>query len=105
MKNIKVKNATKQGYVEVHEGGVLDLSFPDSKTRRGRVIDNGETAPTLDTGCDIGVVQVGQIYGTEIEPNPQAGRIYDAEGISPCLDAMRGGQQTTEDCLRSMHYP
>lgn len=70
--------------------GVLDLSFPDSKTRRGRVIDDGKTAPTLDTGCEVGVVQVGQIYGTDREPNPQAGRIYDAEGISPCLDAMRG---------------
>lgn len=90
---VKVKNATKQGFVEVRSGGVLDLSFPDSKTRRGRVIDEGETAPTLDTGCEIGVVQIGQIYGTGVEPNPQAGRIYDAEGISPCLDAMRGGNR------------
>lgn len=63
------------------------MSQPNSKTRRGRVIDEGETSPTLDTGCEVGVVQVGQIYGTEVEPNPQAGRIYDAEGISPCLDA------------------
>ena len=69
------------------------MSQPDSKTRRGRVIDNGDTSPTLDTGCEVGVVQVGQIYGTEVEPNPQAGRIYDADGISPCLDSMRGGNR------------
>ena len=87
---IKIKNATKQGFIEVIEGGVLDLSFPDSKTRRGRVIDNGDISPTLDTDCEIGVVQVGQIYGTEKEPNPQAGRIYSAEGISPCLDSCGG---------------
>ena len=57
------------------------------------MIDEGRTAPTLDTGCQIGVVQVGQIYGTEKEPNPQAGRIYSADGISPTLDAMRGGNR------------
>ena len=39
------------------------------------------------------VVQVGQIYGTENEPNPQAGRIYSEKGLSPCLDAMRGGNR------------
>lgn len=105
MNKIKIKNATKQGFVEVREGGVLNLSQPDSKTRRGRVIDNGETSPTLDTGCEVGVVQVGQIYGTEVEPNPQAGRIYDADGISPCLDSMRGGQQTAKDYLQAMSYP
>lgn len=74
----------------------MDIAFPDSKTRRGRVIDGGRICPTLDTGCEIGVVmadgvkQIGQLYGTEVEPNPQAGRVYDKTGISPCLDSMRG---------------
>lgn len=41
-----------------------------------------------DTLCardwkDPKCIQVGQLYGTEVEPNPQAGRIYDCEGISP----------------------
>ena len=91
MSKIKVKNATKAGFTEVRNGGVLDLSFPDSNTRRGRVIDDGETSPTLNTGCEIGVVQVGNIYGTENEPNPKAGRIYAADGISPTLGANSGG--------------
>ena len=38
-------------------------------------------------------VQVGQIYGTAKEPNPQAGRIYDANGISPTLDTCSGGNR------------
>lgn len=38
-------------------GGVVDLSFPDSQTRRGRVIEDGEISPTLDTGCEVGVVE------------------------------------------------
>ena len=52
------------------------------------------------TKCEVGVVQVGQIYGTQREPNPQAGRIYDAKGISPCLDAMRGGNRMPKVIVR-----
>ena len=37
--------------------------------------------------------QVGQIYGTEKEPNPQAGRIYSNNGISPALDSCSGGNR------------
>ena len=37
--------------------------------------------------------QVGQIYGTEKEPNPQAGRIYSNSGISPALDSCSGGNR------------
>lgn len=51
---ILVREATKQGYTEIQPGGVLNIGFPDSETRRGRVINNGNTSPTLDTGCDIG---------------------------------------------------
>ncbi len=54
---MKVRNCTKQGWIEVHAGGVLDIAFPESETRRGRVIDEGKTAPTLDTGCQVGVVE------------------------------------------------
>lgn len=98
------------------------MSFPDSKTRRGRVIDDGAVTPTLDTGCDVGVVQVGQIYGTEREPNPQAGRIYSDKGISPTIDSCSGGNRmpkiidengneirirklTPKECFRLQGFP
>ena len=55
---MKIKQATKKGYIEVNRGGCFDISFPDSNTRRGRVIDNGKITPTLDTGCEVGVVEV-----------------------------------------------
>lgn len=42
---------------------------------------------------DSKCVQVGQIYGTERKLNPQSGRIYDANGISPTLDACSGGNR------------
>ena len=37
---------------------MVDIAFPKSKTRRGRVIDDGETSPTIDTGANIGQVQI-----------------------------------------------
>lgn len=95
METIKVRNGTKQGYIECPAGGVLNIALPNSKTRRGRVIENGTIAPTLDTGCEVGVVvevkQIGQLYGTDREPNPKAGRIYDEGGLSPTLGANSGG--------------
>lgn len=34
---LKIQEATKQGYSEAHVGDSINLSMPDSKTRRGRV--------------------------------------------------------------------
>lgn len=42
-------------------GGVMSIAFPDSKSRRGRVIDEGETTPTLDTGCALGRIEGARI--------------------------------------------
>lgn len=37
--------------------------------------------------------QIGQIYGTEKESNPQTGRIYNSECLSPTLDTCSGGNR------------
>ena len=45
---LRIRQATKQGYIEVEQGGVFfDATYPDSTTRRGRVQDGGNIAPTL----------------------------------------------------------
>ena len=44
---LQIKQATKQGYIEIPPGSVFDASYPDSQTRRGRVQDGGQTSPTL----------------------------------------------------------
>ena len=54
---LEVKQATKRGYVECEIGGVADLNYPDSKTRRGRVIRNGTVCPTLMTGSIPNVLE------------------------------------------------
>lgn len=56
-KKIKVNNATRKGFIECKVGGVMDIAFPESETRRGRVIENGDISPTLDTGCEVGRVE------------------------------------------------
>lgn len=50
MEKVRIKQATSQGYIECEVGGVADLSFPDSNTRRGRVQENGQISPTLMAG-------------------------------------------------------
>lgn len=37
--------------------------------------------------------QIGQLYGTEKEPNPQAGRVYNSECLSPTIDTCSGGNR------------
>ena len=45
---VKIPEATKQGYAIAEEGDSINLSVPDSKTRRGRI--GKGVAQTLDTG-------------------------------------------------------
>lgn len=54
---VAIKQATKQGYIECEVGGVADLSYPDSKTRRERVQDNGNTCPTI-TATETGICKI-----------------------------------------------
>lgn len=44
---VRIKQATSRGSIECEIGGCFDAGFPGSKTRRGRVQDNGNTCPTL----------------------------------------------------------
>ena len=92
---VAIKQATKQGYIECEIGGVADLSYPDSKTRRGRVQDNGNTCPTI-TATETGICR--------IEPKERFfkqadfGNFYDyILAIFECLDCMKS---ITEEGLK-----
>jgi len=54
---LKIKEATEKGYAEAAPGDSVNIAFPDSKTRRGRV-GKGE-AKTLETSCNQGTTFVG----------------------------------------------
>lgn len=47
METVKIKQATKQGYIECVIGGVADFNYPASKTRRARVQGGGNISPTI----------------------------------------------------------
>jgi DNA (cytosine-5)-methyltransferase 1 len=44
---MKIKNCTKQGFLECPVGGCFDGQFPNSDDRRGKVQDGGNVTPTL----------------------------------------------------------
>lgn len=46
---IRIKQATKTGYIEMCNGGICDVSYPESKYRRGRVQGGGWISPTITT--------------------------------------------------------
>lgn len=58
---IRIKQATSQGYIECEVGGVADLSLPDSKTRRGKVQENGQVSPTLMAG-EQDICRIENVY-------------------------------------------
>lgn len=54
MKTIWIKQATVDGAIAMEDGGVANLGFPTSKTRRGRVVDGGNISPTITTQDNAG---------------------------------------------------
>ena len=54
---VRISQATKQGYIVANNGDGVNLSFPTSKTRRGRVIK--QKTNTLDKSCNVGVYYDG----------------------------------------------
>ena len=55
----KIKNGTKTGYLYAKEGDCVNLEFPKSQNRRGRV-SYGKTN-TINTACNYGVVVNGDL--------------------------------------------
>lgn len=53
---IPIKNATRKGYLEATSGDGIDLAYPNSSTRRGRV--QKECSPTLQTADTVGTVEI-----------------------------------------------
>lgn len=67
---VQVKSATSKGYETATEGDSINLSQPESKTRRGRV--GKEVAQTLDTSCNQAVIQVVAFGRSEQEKKRRA---------------------------------
>lgn len=85
LENVKIRQATKDGSIECEIGGCFDASYPNSKTRRGRVQDKGNTCPTL-TAQNQEVVRIEKI-GQISSNGSQCGTVISDNGISANLVA------------------
>lgn len=52
VEKISIRQATKKGFIDMNNGGVVDMSYPGSKLRRGRVQEDGNVSPTLTCSGD-----------------------------------------------------
>ncbi|MGU7945925.1 DNA cytosine methyltransferase [Streptococcus suis] len=104
---IAVREATSKGYSEATVGDSVNLSHPNSATRRGRV--GKQMANTLLTGEEQGVVvydfynrktkdEVGTLTASGHQGNTKAG----AFGI---LDGIRIRKLTPRECWRLQGFP
>ena len=86
IKQVQVKQATKDGYISCDIGGVCDLNYPDSTTRRGRVQGNGQICPTLTT---------------ENTPSVLEPWIWEIDGVTYLI---RIRKLTPRECWRLMDF-
>ena len=55
---LEIKQATKDGAIRCKIGGCFDSSYPDSKTRRGRVQADGDITPTLTASSNENILHI-----------------------------------------------
>ena len=88
---LKIKNNNLKGYQEAYEGDSVNLSYPNSKTRRGRV--GNQVSQTIQCNDNIGVVinkticlnsKSGRNGIEGLQPS-RKDRIYDSKGIATTI--------------------
>ena len=85
---ILVREATKRGYTEAREGDSINVSYPNSVTKRGRV--GKEISQTILTSANMATVLETPkpicLNNRPKQPSVQD-RIYDTEGIATAVTA------------------
>lgn len=117
---VKVKSATSKGYEEATEDDSINLSVPNSETRRGRV--GKGVAQTLDTGCNQGIM-IGAFRGRNTDnPSDRTTGIsteqrleINKDGVSNTLTSVQKDNVVVEqykirrltprECFRLMDFP
>lgn len=117
-RDIAVTKTTREGRTRADTSdyiGVFDYSQSDTlrPTLESRTHINSNVSGSLlasgnhngllmksATKVSTGLKQIGQLYGTEREPNPQDGRIYDSNGLIPTL--MSGGQKVPKIAAKNL---
>lgn len=102
---IRVKEATKKGFAIANLGDSINLSVPNSKTRRGRV--GKKVAQTLDTSCNQAViVQKSRGFNKggehEVAPTLSSNSWHENNLLK---SGMRIRKLTPRECWRLQGFP
>lgn len=110
---VLIPSNTQDGYSELEIGGVCDLSYPTSKTRRGRVQENGKVTPALTRNTESSLFRIEPVI-------EQRGHGFNKGGkykIAPALtgsswhfnnllnNGIRIRKLTERECFRLMDVP
>lgn len=111
MPKILVKEATKQGYSIAEPGDSINLSNPNSETRRGRV--GSQIANTLDTACNQAVVEPYCVAMRGRNPNNPSDRTTgspteqrlepNSQGITNTITSVQKDNLVVEPFLNLVH--
>ena len=111
LENVKIRQATKDGSIECDIGGCFDASYPNSKTRRGRVQDKGNICPTL-TAQNQEVVRIEKplLLGGVGKENEfgkqyrQGNRVYSSDACAMALSSQPVGNAGGNSYLYNVGY-
>lgn len=81
-------------YKITKEGNIRGFQNDEKKSgaSESQFYNPNNVCGALTTQGVAGLIEIGNIFDTEyFGGNPQAGRVYSAEGLSPCLNTMGGG--------------
>ena len=120
-KCVIVKEATKKGYKEAYDGDSVNLAYPESETRRGRVGE--QVAQTLQCNDSMGVITNKRLQSLIDKTTFKEGQVLNMdlynqttnENISQCLtepnhnthrlfDGLRIRKLTPKECWRLMGF-
>lgn len=106
---VLIPEATKDGYIPMEIGGVCDLSYPNSDTRRGRVQEGGTVAPTLTCGVENSLRRIEYGYRIRKLTERECFRLMDmpeeyidriqAAGISRSQQYKMAGNSIVVACM------
>ena len=100
---LPIKEATKKGYAMAKEGDAVNISFPSSNTRRGRVGKDGQAQTLEASGVNQGVVlpAIGASRGRNID-NPSDRT--PGNDVEQRLEINSGGTSNTLTSVQKDNY-
>ena len=103
VEGLPIREATKKGYAVAYEGDAVNISFPSSNTRRGRVGKDGQAQTLEASGVNQGVVlpAIGASRGRNIE-NPSDRT--PGNDVEQRLEINSGGTSNTLTSVQKDNY-